>query len=134
MRYVASSPTSPGQLRRSKVRAPTSVAARRRLRTAQLAERCNCMGGDYRGGPPPETSPCPSPSHRPGEGNAVEAVLLVAGVIGLIRRIGRISPIGRILSRLPIGTTAPARSPSPGRREGDGTGARAQVSGRRSPP
>src|SRR5436305_6624433 len=53
MRYVASSPTSPGQLRRSKLTAPTTVAASSRARTAQLRERC--MAGDYTG--PPVTIP-----------------------------------------------------------------------------
>src|SRR3954470_21182702 len=43
--------------------------------------------------PPAEASPLsplPSPSHRPGEGDSAEAVVLVGGVIGLIGRIGRI--------------------------------------------
>ena len=45
---MASSPTSPGQLRRSKVSAPTSVAARRRTRRAQLAARIDQLpaGGE----------------------------------------------------------------------------------------
>src|SRR5436305_803934 len=41
-----------------------------------------------RGAPPPETSPCPSPSHRPGE-----------ELIGLIRRIGRIGRMSLSRSR-----------------------------------
>src|SRR6185295_9071703 len=72
MRYVASSPTSPGQLRRSKVTAPASVAARSRPSTARLPKRC--MAGDYRryNTPPMASQPIPirpavEPSPEPAE-------------------------------------------------------------------
>src|SRR4051794_29408767 len=72
-----------------------------------------------RGGP---SSPRPSsPTSLPPtgrRGRSVEAVVLVGSVI---RRIGQMASS---LSRLPIGTTASAKSPSPGRWEGDGRGDR----------
>src|SRR4051794_6316960 len=74
-----------------------------------------------RGFPPPETSPLsplPSPSHRPGEGDSVGAVVLVGGIFS----------IGNAAKADPIGTTASSESPSPGRWEGDGHG---EVSGGR---
>src|SRR4051812_26765901 len=73
-------------------------------------------------GRPPETSPLsplPSPSPRPGEGNAVGAVLLVVCC----------TRIGNGEEKHTTSTTAPAKSPSPGRREGDGRGDRGEVSG-----
>src|SRR5436305_212163 len=74
---------------------------------------------------PSETSPCPSPSRRPGEGDSVEAVVLVGGIISLI---GRTRRIGQMASFTPASYRhhRPARSPSPGRGEGDGHG---EVSG-----
>src|SRR4051812_50138563 len=66
----------------------------------------------FGGGPPPGTSPCPSPSHRPGEGDLVEAVL----------PIGCVSSLLPILKTPPTSTTVSAKSPSPGRWEGDGHG------------
>src|SRR4051812_1311222 len=75
-----------------------------------------------RGFPPPGTSPLsplPSPSHRPGEGDSVGAVVLVGGIFS----------IGNAAKADPIGTTASAKSPSPGRWEGDGRGDRGEVSG-----
>src|SRR4051794_11928490 len=84
------------------------------------------------GAPPrPETSPLsplPSPSHRPGEGNAVEAVVL----------LGCFVRIGNGVETNPTSTIASAKSPSPGRWEGDGRGDRGEVSGggkpQRPPP
>src|SRR5436309_4226113 len=67
-------------------------------------------------------SPLPSPSHRPGEGDLAEAMVLV----GCLTRIG----IGA--ERHPMSTTASTKSPSPGRWEGDGRGDRGEGSGGRS--
>src|SRR3954454_7176705 len=76
--------------------------------------------------PPPPTSPLsplPSPSHRPGEGNAVEAVVL----------LGCFVRIGNGVETNPTSTIASAKSPSPGRWEGDGRGDRGEVSAGGSP-
>src|SRR3954468_8917810 len=79
-----------------------------------------------RSAPPPETSPLsplPSPSHRPGEGNAVAAVVPIGGF----------TRIGNGAKKHPKGTSASAKSPSPGRWEGDGRGDRGEVSGGGAP-
>src|SRR5947199_3063384 len=65
-------------------------------------------------------SPLPSPSHLPGEGNAVGAVVLVGCCIR----------IDNGAETHPIGNAASTKSPSPGRWEGDGRGDRGEVSGR----
>src|SRR3954470_5608195 len=75
-------------------------------------------------GRPPETSPLsplPSPSHRPGEGNAVGAVLLVDCCIR----------IGTDAKRHFTSTIASTESPLPdgGRAMGEGTGVRFRVFG-----
>src|SRR3954454_21200289 len=92
--------------------------------------------------PPPETSPLsplPSPSHRPGEGDLAEAVVPIGSrlkkeAIRPIRRIRPIRPIRLIrLIMPPTSTTDSTKSPSPGRWEGDGRGARGEVPGGGTP-
>src|SRR3954449_4008345 len=70
-------------------------------------------------------APLPSPSHLPGEGDSVGALVFLGSIFG----------IGNDAETHSIGTTASAKSPSPGRREGDGRGDRGEVSGGgRAPP
>src|SRR3954447_26283112 len=64
-------------------------------------------------------APLPSPSHLPGEGDSVGALVFLGSIFG----------IGNDAETHSIGTTASAKSPSPGRREGDGRGDRGEVSG-----
>src|SRR5262245_5858165 len=69
--------------------------------------------------PPPETSPLsplPSPSHRPGEGDFAEAVVLVGGVFR----------IGNAKKKYPIGSPLQSGPPLPdgGRAMGEGLGVR----------
>src|SRR5436309_16056706 len=68
-------------------------------------------------------SPLPSPSHRPGEGDLVEAVLPIGCVF---------APLSTLIQQ-PTSTTAPTAFPSPGRWEGDGRGDRGEVSEGRTP-
>src|SRR3954454_1352225 len=64
-------------------------------------------------------APLPSPSHLPGEGDSVGALVFLGSIFG----------IGNDAETHSIGTTASAKSPSPGRWEGDGRGDRGEVSG-----
>src|SRR4051794_18890419 len=77
------------------------------------------LGGWGIRGRPPETSPCPSPSHRPGEGDLAEAVVPIGSAFAALP----------MLKMPPTSTTAPTESPSPGRWEGDGRGDRGEVPG-----
>src|SRR3954467_13063036 len=77
------------------------------------------LGGWGIRGRPPETSPCPSPSHRPGEGDSDEAVVPIGSAFAALP----------MLKMPPTSTTAPTESPSPGRWEGDGRGDRGEVPG-----
>src|SRR3982750_3614461 len=64
-------------------------------------------------------------------------MVCIGGVISLIRRIRRIGQMASLVSRLPIGTIAPARFPSPGEGgwEGTGEGPGVRVRGRvKTPP
>src|SRR3954451_5908535 len=65
-----------------------------------------------RGFPPPGTSPLsplPSPSHRPGEGDFAEAVVLVGGVFKAGNDAENISYRHHRLSRVPLSRTAGGR-------------------------